>query len=299
MKPPPFRFHRAATLGDAVQCLADSGEEAKVLAGGQSLIPLMNLRLVRADTLIDIAPVTEIQGISLDHSTSPTLRIGGGTRHQEIARSSSIRERLPIVAQAASWIGHSSIRARGTIGGSLAHADPLAEHSLVALALGARVVVHSVRGTRTVPIDQFVQSVFTTALEPDEIITEVGYPLIPSGWGWGLSEHARRPGDFAIAGAVVLLELAEGRVSAASATYMGGPEGPCPLTEQTMMLVGLSLNPGVIREWAQTTAAEVSVMSDSAFSARARRRVLAAVLDEALTQACDRARPESIHRDAS
>jgi CO/xanthine dehydrogenase FAD-binding subunit len=299
MKPAAFRFIRATSIEEAIHHLAEAGDEAKLLAGGQSLIPLMNLRLARAETLIDISSVAEMRYISIADTAEPGIRIGGGTRHQAVVLSADVRHRLPILARAASWIGHSAIRARGTIGGSLAHADPLAEHSLVALALGARVAVRSQRGVRVVPIDQFSQSAFTTALQPDEIITEVEIPLLPPGWGWGLAEHARRPGDFAVAGAVVLLQFSEGRVEGASAAYMGGPDGPASLAQHAAVLMGSTLDPGMIREWARSVAADVEVVADSAYTARARRRVLTAVLDAALSQAIGNSGSDAFMRDAS
>lgn len=299
MKPAAFRFKSAASIAEAVHLLAEAGDEAKLLAGGQSLIPLMNLRLARVDTLIDIGSVSELQAISITNSVERTIRIGGGVRHHTIVSSPDVREHLPILALAASWIGHTAIRTRGTIGGSLAHADPFAEHSLVALALGAKVILRSERGSRVMPVDQFAESVFTTALEPDELITEVEFPLPLPGWGWGLAEHARRPGDFAIAGAAVLLRLTEGQVERASVTYMAGPNGPASATDHAAQLVGAALNAGVIRDWASSVAADVEVVSDSAFTARARRRVLTSVLVDAVFQATKRAGPDGLAREAS
>jgi carbon-monoxide dehydrogenase medium subunit len=205
VKPPPFEYVAPTSLEEAVAALAEHGEDAKVLAGGQSLIPLLSLRLARPTALIDLNGVTELSSIQVNGSTS----IGAMTRHRAIERSADIAKAVPLLAAAVPYIGHAAIRTRGTIGGSLAHADPAAELPAVALALDATFDVTSTRGTRTIAAADFFDGYFTTSMAPDEILTGVTFPTAAAGTKVSVQEMARRHGDFAMA-AVVASVSADG-----------------------------------------------------------------------------------------
>jgi carbon-monoxide dehydrogenase medium subunit len=194
VKPPPFEYVAPTTLDEAVAALAEHGEDAKVLAGGQSLIPLLSLRLARPTALIDLNGVEELAGIEVNGSVA----IGALTRHRAVERSAAIAEAVPLVAAADPYIGHTDIRARGTVGGSRARADPAAELPAVAVALDATFEVRSSRGTRTIAADDFFDGFFTTTLEPDEILVRVRFPRSPAGTRVTVREVARRHGDFAM-----------------------------------------------------------------------------------------------------
>ena len=205
MKPPPFDYVQATTLDEALDALADAGEDAKVLAGGQSLIPLLSLRLARPTSLIDLNRVSELA--SIDRSNGE-LRLGAMVRHRAVERSKEAADAVPLLAQAMPLIGHLAIRSRGTVGGSLAHADPAAELPAVATALGATFTARSkAKGERTIGADDFFQGFFTTALEPDEILVDVRFPAAGPRSGAAVEEVARRHGDFAMVGAVAAVTL--------------------------------------------------------------------------------------------
>ena len=177
MKPAKFTYHAPDTLEDAFRLLAEYGDEAKIIAGGQSLIPLMNLRLAQPEHLIDVNGLSALTGI---REQDGRLVIGALTRHSEVLESKEVGACCPVLKRAASFIGHLAIRNRGTIGGSLSHADPAAEWSLMAFLLDAEVTVRSAGGVRTVQAGDFIQSVYTSDLEADEILTAVSFPLLES-----------------------------------------------------------------------------------------------------------------------
>lgn len=201
MKPAPFRYARAASLAEAIGLLAAAPGDTKVLAGGQSLVPMLNMRLVRPAVLVDVNGLRELAGIT--PTADGGLRIGALTRHAELAASSTVLERAPLLAEAARHVGHAAIRNQGTLGGSLAHADPAAELPAALLALDARVHVTGPRGGHEIAADALFRGLLTTALEADEILTAVEVPAQPAGWGF--VEIARRPGDFALAGVAAVV----------------------------------------------------------------------------------------------
>ena len=285
MKPAPFLMLRPMSVDEALHQLAEAGDSGKLIAGGQSLIPLLNLRLVRAEVIIDIGRIESLRNISLEESGSSILRIGAGTRHYEIAESIVVAESVPLLSHAAGLIGHRAIRSRGTIGGSLAHFDSLAEYPLVLLALGARVNVQSLRGVRSIPMEDFLKSIFTTALIEDEIIIDVEVPIPLKQMGWGIAEHSRRPGDFAVAAAAALVEITDGAVSAAKIATIGHPDGPFLHDEFSRNMIGKSLDTLEVFSCAEKISESSKVISDSAFSKSARRRILRTVLVDALDDA--------------
>lgn len=204
MKPSAFEYRRPVTLADAVAELHEFGDGAKVIAGGQSLVPLMNFRLVAPEILVDLNGVVELgQAARFDG----TLRLGGLTRHRELETREDVARLAPLLRQAAPYIGHPQIRSRGTLGGSLAHADPSAELPAVTLALDGVVIARSVRGERRIPAADFFQFHFTTALENDEIVVAVEYPVATERQGSAFTEVAARFGDFAWAGAAAIVRL--------------------------------------------------------------------------------------------
>jgi carbon-monoxide dehydrogenase medium subunit len=194
VKPPPFDYVAPTTLDEAVSALAEHGEDAKVLAGGQSLIPLLSLRLARPTALVDLNGVAELQGIRVNGA----VEIGATTRHRAVERSADVARAVPLLAAAVPYIGHTAIRTRGTVGGSLAHADPAAELPAVAIALDATFEARSTRGTRTITAEDLFAGYFTTTLEPDEILTRITFPTAETGTAVSVQEMARRHGDFAM-----------------------------------------------------------------------------------------------------
>jgi carbon-monoxide dehydrogenase medium subunit len=204
VKPAPFEYHAPETVADAVQLLADLGDGAKVLAGGQSLVPMLALRLTRFDHLVDISRVAELQGIE---TRDDALWIGAGTTQACVEASATVTSTVPLLARATLFIGHFQIRNRGTLGGSIAHADPAAEYPAVARTLDAQMEVASVRGRRTIASRDFFAGMWSTNTEPDELLVGVSFPTWGPRRGFAVEEFARRHGDFAIAGATIGIEL--------------------------------------------------------------------------------------------
>ncbi len=198
MKPAPFEYAAPETLEEA---LALIGEDSRPLAGGQSLVPMLNLRLARPARIVDLERVAGLAYIE----AGETLRIGAMTRHAALERSAVVAERWPLLVQAVRHVGHPPIRSRGTVGGSVAHADPKAELPVALTALDARFHARSRRGTRTLTTEELFTGPLTTALEPDELLVEIEVPALPAGARTAFVEHSRTHGDFAIAGAAVVL----------------------------------------------------------------------------------------------
>ena len=225
MKPSAFSYHRPRTLDEALDLLAAHADSAKVLAGGQSLVPLMNTRFATPAEIIDINDLPDLGRIN---ETSTALELGALVRHHELADSEVVKSRCPLLALAAASIGHYVIRQRGTLGGSLAHADPAAQLPLAAMTLETEIDVASRRGTRTVRAADFFIGIMTTALEPDEVIVAVRAPAAASGEGAAFEVFSRRHGDFAIVAAAVTVTVANGRI-AGLRLGIGGV-APIPLT---------------------------------------------------------------------
>ena len=205
MKPAPFRLHRPTTVAEATAVFAEFGDEAKVLAGGQSLVPLLALRLTRFEHLVDLNGVTELRGIEREDGA---LRVGAMVRQAEAEHSDDVAASAPLLHRAVPYIGHFQIRNRGTVGGSTVHADPASELPAVAMALDAEMEVTGRTGVRTIAARDFFQSMWTTAVEVDEILTAIRYPVWESRCGFAVEEFARRSGDFAIAGVACGVALA-------------------------------------------------------------------------------------------
>jgi aerobic carbon-monoxide dehydrogenase medium subunit len=224
VKPVDFDYVAPSTLPEAIRLLYEAGDEARVLAGGQSLVPMLNFRLVRPRLLVDLRRVPGLAGI---RAADGGLVIGAMTRQADAEADPLVRARAPLLAEALGLVAHLAIRARGTIGGSLAHADPAAELPAVAVALDATLTVEGPAGRRTVAADDFFLGYLATALVPGEVVTELAVPARPSTLGSAFLEFSRRPGDFALAGVAALLELAGGRVGPATRVVVLGGADHC------------------------------------------------------------------------
>jgi len=286
MYPSPFVYHAPASVDEALTLLARL-PEAKVLAGGQSLIPLMNLGLAQPGVVVDINGLPGLDGVT---EADGHLRIGALVRHHALQTSLTIQRRCPILAEAASLIGNIRVRHRGTLGGSLAHADPAAELPLVAVALGATLEIRRAEGTREVPAEEFFCGYLTTNLTPGEMVTGVGLPVFGPATGHGLAELVRRAGDFAIVAACAILDVDDaGRCGHVSLAVGGVGPQPLRMRRAEALLAGRTLTDPLIKEAAGTVPDEVSPESDIHASAAYRRAMARVMAYRALTMARTRA----------
>ena len=288
MKPPPFEYHAPESVSEALALLGQLGDDAKVLAGGQSLMPLLNLRLARPAHVVDINGLTEIGQIA---AANGGIEIGAMVRQRAAERSTLVRERNPLLAEALPLIGHPQIRNRGTIGGSLAHADPASELPAVAAALDADLVIRSARGQRVLKPEQFFQTFLTTAIEPDELLVELRLPAWPSNAGWSYQEISRRHGDFAMVGVACVLRLnASGTIAGARLAYTGAGAAPIRAHEAESALVSQPPTPDTFTAAAEQAANALDPQSDVHAPAAYRRQVAKVLTRRALTEAAGRAR---------
>lgn len=290
MKAAPFDYDAPTTPDEAVALLAEHGDDAKVLAGGQSLIPMLALRLAVFERLVDIGRIDAVRGIE---RRDGALWIGAATTDTDIERSADVQAAAPLVARATSLIGHVQIRNRGTIGGSLAHADPAAEYPAVALALDADLDVLSPRGRRVVAARDFFTGLWSTALGPDELLLGVSFPVRSGRCGFAVEEFARRHGDFAIAGAAVAVQLDDDRdhVQRCAIGLIGMSSVPLRASSAEAAAAGEAvdaLDPAELGTLAAAGAADPP--SDLHGTARYRRRVCAAVVARAWSAAIEEAR---------
>ena len=291
MKPAPFTYHLAHDVAEAVGLLAELGEDAKILAGGQSLVPMMNLRLARPSALVDI---TRIPGLSYLRAGPDGLRIGALTRHRavETTRDPAVLAGFGVLPRSARWIGHYPIRARGTFGGSIAHADSTSEWCLLAVLLRAEITLQGPDGQRRVGAEDFFEGFFTTAAEPDEIVTEVRFPS-PAPHA-ALTEFAPRQGDFAVVAAAVQLDLEagtgvkDGGTECRSARVVLGGVSPAPFVVDTTEVAGRPVSPGTWRDAGEIAAAQIDPPEDASGDAVYRRRLTATLVARALAEASQR-----------
>jgi carbon-monoxide dehydrogenase medium subunit len=287
MKPPPFEYHAPESVDEVLMLLGEHGEEAKVLAGGQSLMPLLSLRLARPSHLVDINRLADLGSIS----NGSGLQLGALVRHRSAELSETVRLGNPLLSRAVGFIGHRAIRNRGTIGGSLAHADPAAELPAVLLALGGEVEVRSARGARRIPAENLFVGFLTTSLEPDELLTSVHVPAWVAGAGWSFQEFSRRSGDFAIAGVAATLCLdGDGRISEARMAFSGVAATPVRAQKAETALSGAVPSADVFRSAAQEVVAELDPPSDLHGSAAYRRHLASWLATRALEEAVGRAK---------
>jgi carbon-monoxide dehydrogenase medium subunit len=287
VKPAPFELHRPTTVDQAVGLLTTHGDEAKPLAGGQSLVPVMALRLARFEHLVDLTTVPDLRGVRRD---GDHLVIGATTTQADVLADPLVAAHAPLVARATAHIGHFQIRNRGTIGGSLAHADGAAEYPATVLALDAGLEATGPAGTRRIPAGAFFLGPFTTALEPDEILTAVRVPVADDRSGFAVEELARRRGDFALAGAVVAVHLdGSGAVDRAALALFGIGSVPVRAAAAEAALLGTpagAVDPGAVGALA---ASELDPVGDVHASADYRRSVAGVVVTRALARALEEA----------
>jgi aerobic carbon-monoxide dehydrogenase medium subunit len=286
VKAAPFEYHVPETLDEAVALLAEFGDDAKVIAGGQSLVPMLALRLARFGHLVDLNRIPALRHVTVADGVT---RVGAMTTQATIGGSEEVRRRVPLLADATGHIGHFQIRNRGTIGGSLSHADPGAEYPAVAVTLDAEIDLASSRGTRTVEAREFFTGTFTTTAEPDEILTEVRFAHRPQ--GCAVVELARRHGDFAMAGVVCAVELdAADRVRELRLSLFGVAPTPVRATAAEQAARGTSADEIDLVAVGRAALSGVSCVSDVHADAGYRERVAAHLAGQAVGQALQEAR---------
>jgi carbon-monoxide dehydrogenase medium subunit len=239
MKPAKFKYVKPANLADTLTLLRDYREDAAVLGGGQSLLPMLNLRVASPRVVIDINAVPELDEIRVESSA---LQIGARSRHNDVLRSELVVRHAPLLPLALQNVAHEAIRNRGTLGGSLALADPAAEMPACMVCLDAEIVVQSVNGLRSVPAANFFQGIYDTALEPDELITSIRIPLLGADWRFAFHEIARRHGDFALAGLAFGIQSSGQTVQGCRAVVLGVESFPKRLIEVEQAFIGADLN---------------------------------------------------------
>jgi len=283
MKPASFDYVRTATVDETVALLALHGDAAKLLAGGQSLVPLLNFRMLRPRLLVDINRVGELDFLRDDGAGG--LSIGALTRHHALETDAKVAARFPVLAAAMAHVAHLAIRNKGTIGGSLSHADPAAELPMLALLLDAEIRTRTASGARAHAARDFFIGPLTTALQADELVTEIVLPALPAGTGWGFEEFSLRAGDFAFAAVAATVTLADGAVAEARLALMGVGETPLRLRELEAGLRGQRLSPQRIEDVAAAARAAVQPPSDLRASSDYRRQLVGALTERALSAA--------------
>lgn len=279
-----FEYFRPDSVGEAVQLLHQYSGDAKVLAGGQTLIPMLNMRLARPQVVVDIGGISGLRGITPDRDG---ITIGAATRHSDIERSPLLAERCPLLPATASYVGHAHIRNRGTIGGSLAHADPAAEYPVALLALDGAITLTSLEGTRTVPAMEFLLGPMLTVVGPDELVTAVRVPYIDPATGWAFKELTWRSGDFAVVCVAVLLTIEDGRVISSRVAVGGAGPVPTRLPGTEASLLGQRPGADLWAAAGRMASEEIEAVSDNLASEEYRRSVTAVYVEEALAAAAE------------
>ncbi|HEX9818103.1 MAG TPA: xanthine dehydrogenase family protein subunit M [Methylomirabilota bacterium] len=287
MKPPRFEYHAPRSVDEAVDLLGRYGGDAKVLAGGQSLMPMLNFRLTRPAALVDVNRIAALAYVREDDGM---VAFGAMTRQRTIEFSPEVARRLPLLREATRWVGHLPIRSRGTIGGSIAHADPSAEYPAVLTALEGEVVAQGPRGRRTLRAAELFETYLTTRLAPDELLVEVRLPAMPAGAGHAFEEFARRHGDFAIVGIAAMVVRDGARCRTARLATAGAGPVPLRLRAAEEILERDGLGDAAIAAAAARAAELVQPDSDVHASADYRRHLTGVLTARALTRAVERAR---------
>lgn len=289
MKPASFAYHRAESVEHALALLGEHGWEAKLLAGGQSLVPAMNFRLAQPAVLVDLNRVPGLDAIA--EAEGGGMRMGAMTRQRAAERSAVVAARAPLLAEALPYVAHAQIRNRGTVGGSIAHADPAGEIPAVMLALDARFHLRSPGGTRVVAAAEFFTGLFGTALEPEEMLVEVEVPPAAPGTGWAFDEVSRRHGDYALAGVAAMVETdAEGRCRAARIALLSVGEGPVLAAGAAAALAGQAPTEEAIRAAAHAAAhRDIDPPGDIHASPAYRRQLAEVLVRRVLPRAFERA----------
>jgi carbon-monoxide dehydrogenase medium subunit len=290
MKPPPFEYHAPTEVEEALAHLAEHGYDAKPLAGGLSLIPMMNFRLALPSVLVDLNNIPELSYIHADENGG--VLVGAMTRHKTVGIDSLIAKLVPLVHEAIPSIGTPQVRTRGTFGGSLSHADPSAELVAISVALNGRLKARSQRGERWIPANEFFLGSFMSALEPDELLVEIHLPPLPERSGWSLMEVARRHNDFALVGiaAVVSLDKA-GNCESARMVFLSAGDRPIEAQQAASILTGQAPTEEVILAVAEkASSADIDPGSDIHATAEFRRHLANVLTRRALNEAFQRAR---------
>jgi CO/xanthine dehydrogenase FAD-binding subunit len=283
MKPPPFHYERPESVSATLELLATDGERAKVLAGGQSLVALMNLRLASPEVVIDIGRCDDLRYV---RASGSSLDVGALTTHAAIERDPSIADACPLLAEAVRHIGHDAIRNRGTVGGSIAHADPAAELPVVLAALEGSVTIASSSGTRRVAVADFFHGFLTTAVEADELLIEVSFPTARPGSGYAFEEFARRPGDFALVSVACRVD-GDGTAPGAVRVVLGGV-GPAPVVVEGLDGIG-GRDGEQLAAAAGAAAAQVDTVEDVHGTKDYRRHLARTLTERAVRRAAERA----------
>ncbi len=281
MKPAPFAYHRPGTLDEAFELLERYGQDARILAGGQSLVPVLNMRLATPAALID---VNRLPGLDRIHLAADGLVVGALARQHAVEHSPLVARHAPLIAEAMPHIGHLAIRTRGTFGGSLALADPAAELPACVVALAATLRAARQGGVREIPAGQFFRGIYTTALEPGEILTEVVVPAIQPGWRSAFDELARRHGDYALVGLAAHCRVSDGAVAEARLVFTGVGWTPVRARRAEAALVGRRPEAGVLAEAGRALDADLDPPADVHASAAVRRQLARALLSRVLTR---------------
>ena len=290
MKPPPFEYYAPTTIEEALDHLAEHGYDAKPLAGGQSLIPMMNFRLAQPSILVDLNNISELSYIRPDENGG-TL-VGAMTRHKAVGSDPLIAKQVPLVHEAIPNIGTPQVRTRGTFGGSLSHADPSAELVAISVALNAQLKIRSQKGERWVPAGEFFIGSFTSALEPEELLVEINLPSLPERSGWSLMEVARRHNDFALVGVAAVVTLNEnGNCETARMAFLSAGDRPMEGHQAAELLKGQAPTAEVILAAAEKAAsADIDPGGDIHATAEFRRHLANVLARRALDEAFKRAR---------
>lgn len=287
MKPAPFDYRAPDTIDEVVELLAAHGGDAKIMAGGQSLTPMLNFRVVRPSLIIDVSRLIEFDYVR--PRADGGLTIGALTRHRVLETSPLVASRFPVIPETMVHVAHLAIRNRGTIGGSLSHADPAAELPMISRLLDAQIIARSVRGERSIDSKDFFLGPLTNALEEDEMVIRVEAPGLPSGMGWCFQEFSRRAGDFALAAVGVLLEVRDSTIHQARVAMMGVGDTPLRRTEAEAILVGKSLSEPVIAEAVRAACATLEPSLDLHASPEFRRHLAGVLMERVLRKAWQRA----------
>jgi carbon-monoxide dehydrogenase medium subunit len=286
MYPVPFEYHRAGSVQEAVELLARYGDGARLLAGGHSLLPLMKLRLAEPKHLVDIRRIPGLSGV---REEGGALVIGAATPHHVLERSPVVRERLPILSEAAAQIGDPQVRNMGTLGGSLAHADPAADLPAVVLAVGAELSVAGPKGKRTIPVDGFFLKLFTTVLGPDEVLTEVRIPLPSRGTGGAYAKFPHPASRYAIVGVAAVVTVASRKITAARVAITGVGAKVVRASATEAALTGQAAEAGVVASAAAKAAEGLTVRSDARMDPDYWRALTVAFTRRAVATALERA----------
>jgi len=288
VKAAPFDYYAPETVSEAAGLLTEHGDEAKVLAGGQSLLPMLALRLTRFEHLVDVTGVAEMHGITRSNGH---LRVGAATPQSVAEHDADLAAAVPLLARAIPHIGHFQIRNRGTVGGSLAHADPASELPAVALTLDATFEAASTRGTRDIPASEFFTGTWSTALADDEVLVGTRFPVWSGRAGFAVTEIARRSGDFALAGVTAAVELdGSDRIGRVAVGLFGVGSTPLRAAATEAALAGAAADAAGVTDAARAGAADIDAVDDVHATAAYRTRVAAHLMDTALTAAIEEAR---------